>query len=104
MSTEHECIAGWQENLLTQVIDRLGQSRPDAVYGKWVSGSSTVAISYAELAKIINGSAIWLVKEPGPCRQEPERIVLTYFGPNDVRYSALVLAAIKAGYVVRMIP
>lgn len=97
-------MARWQENLLTGVVDRLGQARADAFYGKWVSGSSTVAISYAQLANIVNGLAIWLVKELGPGLQEPGKNVLTYVGPNDVRYSALVLAAIKAGYVVRVIP
>lgn len=68
-----------------------------------MSGSNTVAISYGELANIVNGLAMWLVKELGPAEQGLENNVLTYVGPNDVRYSALVLAAIKAGYVVRII-
>lgn len=103
MPNEHERIADCQASLLTEAVDRLGHARPDAVYGEWVSGSSTVAVSYTQLANIVNGLAAWLVKELGPGRQEPETNVLTYVGPNDVRYSALVLAAIKAGYVVRII-
>lgn len=103
MPNDHERIAEWQDSLLTQAVDRLGHARPDAVYGKWMSGSSTVAISYAQLANIVNGLATWLVKELGPGRQAPKTNVLTYVGPNDVRYSALVLAAVKAGYVVRTI-
>lgn len=100
MTTEHERIARWQEQLLPQVVERLGQERPDAVYGEWVSGTDIVAISYAQLANIVNGLATWLIKELGPGQDGLEPNVLTYVGPNDVRYSALVLAATKAGYVV----
>lgn len=71
MSTEHERVAGWRDELLPQVVDRLGHARPDAVYGEWVTGSSVVTISYAQLANIVNGMAWWLVKELGPSQHGP---------------------------------
>lgn len=103
MANEHEQAARWQDDLLPHVVDRLARERPDAEYAEWVTGSDVVVINYAQLASIVNGLAWWLVEQlggPGPHGPAPD--VLTYVGPNDVRYSALVLAAIKAGYVVRI--
>ncbi|TVY14249.1 Non-canonical non-ribosomal peptide synthetase FUB8 [Lachnellula arida] len=99
MATEHEKVAQWQNDLLLHVIDRLARERPDAHYGEWVTESSVVTITYAQLANIINGLAWWLIEQlngPGDY-SHPE--VLAYIGANDVRYSALVLAAAKTGYV-----
>lgn len=101
MSVEktHEEVAQSQNALIPDVVDRLAHGRGSAKYGEWVTGSSVVSITYLQLANVINGLAWWLVNQLGPGSHEhPE--VLTYVGPNDVRYSAMVLAAVKAGYVV----
>lgn len=101
MANDHEIAARWQDDLLPHVVDRLASERPHAVFGEWVSGSNVTSITYAELANIIDGLSNWLVKElgaPGYYGLNPE--VLTYIGPNDVRYAALLFAAIKTGYVV----
>lgn len=103
MTNDHEQVARWQDDLLPHMVDRLAHERPDIEYAEWVTGSNVVAINYAQLANIVNGLAWWLVKQlggPGPHGPNPD--VLTYVGPNDVRYSALALAAVKAGYVVRI--
>ncbi|KAI1500357.1 acetyl-CoA synthetase-like protein [Biscogniauxia marginata] len=98
--TDHERVARSRDDLLPHVVDRLARERPEAVYGEWVTGSSVVAITYAQFGNVINGLAWWLVEQlGGPGSYGPDPDVLTYVGPNDVRYSALVLAAIKAGYV-----
>lgn len=94
-----------QNDLLPHVVDRLAREKPEAVYGLWpVAPASYEAgfrtINYAQLANVVNGLAWWIVKELGPC-QGPDHEVLTYVGPNDVRFTALVLGAVKAGYVVR---
>lgn len=101
MSVEkgHEDVAQWHDSLIPHIVDRLAQERGAAEYGEWVTGSSVVSITYLQLANVIDGLAWWLVDHLGPgSHQHPE--VLTYVGPNDVRYSAMVLAAVKAGYVV----
>ena len=101
MPTEknHEDVAQWHEALPPHIVDRLAHGRGSAKYGEWVTGSNVVSITYLQLANIINGLAWWLVDQLGPgSHQQPE--VLAYVGPNDARYSAMVLAAIKAGYVV----
>ncbi|RAH43173.1 acetyl-CoA synthetase-like protein [Aspergillus brunneoviolaceus CBS 621.78] len=56
--------------------------------------SLTVAVTYEVLANAINGLAHWLVSHLGPGKGE----VLTYVGPNDLPYPALILGAVKAGY------
>lgn len=101
MSVEqkHEDVAQWQDALIPDIVDRLAHERGSAEYGEWVMGSSVVSITYLQLANVINSLAWWLVDQLGSgSHKSPE--VLTYVGPNDVRYSAMVLAAIKAGYVV----
>ncbi|KAI1483617.1 acetyl-CoA synthetase-like protein [Daldinia eschscholtzii] len=101
MANEHERVARCQENLLPHVVDRLAQERPNAVYAEWVMDSQVVSITYAQLGNIINGLAWWIVEQLGGTgRYDLHPDVLTYVGPNDVRYSALVLAAIKTGYVL----
>lgn len=101
MANEHEQAARWQDELLPNVVDRLARERPDAEYAEWVTATSVVRITYRQLANIINGLSWWLVEQLGPGPHGPRRDVLAYVGPNDVRYGALALAAVKAGYVVR---
>ncbi|KAI1460021.1 putative NRPS-like enzyme [Annulohypoxylon moriforme] len=102
MVSQHERVARWQDDLLPHIVDRLARETPDAVYGLWpVAPDSYEAgfrtVTYAKLANVINGLAWWLTREIGPGEHNE---VLTYVGPNDVRLTALVLAAIKAGYVI----
>jgi hypothetical protein len=56
-------------------------------------------LTYAAFANVVNGLAWWLVDNLGPGY---EFETLVYFGPNDFRQNALVLAACKAGYKVRV--
>lgn len=103
MASKHERAAQWQNDLLPHIVDRLARETPDVQYAEWVTASGVVAITYGQLANIINGLACWLVEQlGGPGDYGPNPEVLTYVGTNDIRYSALVLAAAKAGYVVRV--
>ncbi|KAI1085430.1 acetyl-CoA synthetase-like protein [Whalleya microplaca] len=102
MATEHSQIARWQNDLLPHIVDRLALERSGKTYSLWpVSPTSYDAgfygITYAQLANIVNGLSWWLVDQIGPGKSGD---VVTYVGPNDVRYSALMLATIKAGYVL----
>ncbi|ETS77458.1 hypothetical protein PFICI_11332 [Pestalotiopsis fici W106-1] len=87
-------------DLPPHVVDRVARESPDAVYGLWpIEPTSYQAgfrtITYAQLANVVNGLAWWLEEHLGPGRASQ---ILTYVGPSDLRVSALVLAAIKAGY------
>lgn len=102
MATQHAHVSRWQNELLQHIVDRLARDRPDATYGLWpVAPASYKAgfrkVTYAHLANIINGLAWWLVDQLGT-GQKGE--ALTYVGPNDVRLTAFVIAAIKSGYVL----
>lgn len=101
MTTGHERVSQWQNALLPHVVERLARETPDVKYGEWVAESSVIVITYAQLENVINGLAWLLVEQlggPGKYGSNPE--ILAYVGPNDVRYSALVLAAAKVGYTV----
>ena len=97
-TTDHSRVTRWQNDLLPHIADRLGRDRPDAVYGMWPSGSGP--ITHRQLANAVNGLAWWIVSQLGQKHKGNEIEVLAYVGPNDVRVTALVLAAIKTGYVV----
>ncbi|KAI1777957.1 putative NRPS-like enzyme [Hypoxylon cercidicola] len=109
MATQHARVSRLQNELLPHIVDRLARDKPDAtcmrqpldIYGLWpVAPASYEAgfrkVTYAQLANIINGLAWWLVDQLGTGQGE----ALTYVGPNDVRLTAFVIAAIKAGYVL----
>ncbi|KAI1212188.1 putative NRPS-like enzyme [Annulohypoxylon truncatum] len=101
MATKHAKVSRWQNDLLPHIVDRLARETPDAIYGLWpVAPASYEAgfrdVTYAQLANVINGLAIWLEEQLG----RGEHDVLAYVGPNDVRLTALIIAAVKAGYVL----
>jgi acyl-CoA synthetase (AMP-forming)/AMP-acid ligase II len=106
MDSEHARVAGWHRSLLPQMVDRLARHTPDKLYGNWPvdptsydKGIST--ITYAQLANAVNGLAAWIVEHLGNGHNKrPVGQALAYIGPNDVRSTALLLAAIKAGYVI----
>jgi acyl-CoA synthetase (AMP-forming)/AMP-acid ligase II len=101
MATEHACSASSQDHLTPCIVDRLAGDRPDAAFGVWPKDSGFDTITYAQLANVVNGLAWWLVDQLGPGKLEGEnREILTYVGPNDLRYTAVLLAAVKAGYGV----
>lgn len=83
------------------MVDRLARETPDAVYGLWPVAPTSYdagfrAVTYAQLANVVDGLARSLVQNLGP-GEDGE--ALTYVGPNDVRLTALVVASIKAGYM-----
>ncbi|KAI0388907.1 putative NRPS-like enzyme [Xylariaceae sp. FL0594] len=99
--TDRERLAGCEDDLIPHAVDRLAREVPDDVYAEWVTEDRVIAMTYSQLANLVNGLAWWLVdKLGGPGSYGPDAEVLAYVGPNDARYGALVLAAIKAGYVL----
>lgn len=101
MATEHLSIQ--QRELLPHAVDRLALERPNAPYGLWPIAQASYeagfrTIDYAQLANMVNGLAWWIKKHIGTSQNGQQ--VLTYIGPNDVRLTAMLLASIKAGYVV----
>ncbi|KAI0203260.1 putative NRPS-like enzyme [Astrocystis sublimbata] len=87
----------WRSSTLPQIVDELARDNPDYVYGSWPApgGTGSSEITYSQLAIIVDELASWLTGELGVERQGE---VLTYVGPSDVRFTALVLASIKTGF------
>ncbi|KAH8156102.1 hypothetical protein CIB48_g12145 [Xylaria polymorpha] len=100
MANDKAASTPWREFTLPQIVDNVADEQPDHVYGSWPVDQSSYRvgvrnITYIQLANIVNGLAWWLVKQLGP---EKHGEVLAYVGPNDVRFTALVLAAMKTGH------
>ncbi|KAJ0426103.1 hypothetical protein BJY00DRAFT_307607 [Aspergillus carlsbadensis] len=87
--------------LLPHLIDHFAKTKPAAVYAEYPLSPTSYdlgfrPITFRDLANTVNGIAWWLTETLGRGNGE----VLAYIGPNDLRYPALVLGALKAGYVV----
>lgn len=91
-----------RRQLLNHVVDRRARESPKMIYAEYPISSTGydqgfLKITYADLANAINGLAWWLHNTIGPGNDFE---TLAYIGPLDVRYNALLLGAVKAGYKV----
>jgi acyl-coenzyme A synthetase/AMP-(fatty) acid ligase len=91
-----------KKQLLNHIVDGMAVSRPQALYAEYPTSSESYSagftkLTYGAFANAINGLAWWLEHHLG---HGSDFETLTYFGPNDFRQNALVLAACKAGYKV----
>lgn len=103
MATEHAKTSNWRDELVPNIVDHLAKVSPSAPYALYPDSPTTYdkgyrTVTYKDFANAINGFAWWFSKNLG---RTEDFDVLAYIGPNDVRYTALCLGAVKAGYVVR---
>ncbi|TGO38906.1 hypothetical protein BHYA_0064g00020 [Botrytis hyacinthi] len=89
-----------RKQLLNNIVDDLAKVHPGTVYAEVPRSPTSYEegyrkISYGNFANAINGLAHWLHDTLGPAENFP---TVAYIGPNDFRYNALMLAAVKAGY------
>ncbi|KAE8146594.1 hypothetical protein BDV25DRAFT_143558 [Aspergillus avenaceus] len=85
--------------LFPNIVDHYARVKPDAIYAEYPVSSESYThgyrpITFKAFANAINGIAWWLTRKCGPGDGE----ILAYMGPNDIRYPALVMGALKAGY------
>ncbi|OOF90104.1 hypothetical protein ASPCADRAFT_179722 [Aspergillus carbonarius ITEM 5010] len=85
--------------LIPLLVDHYATATPDDIYAEYPISPESYddgyrLITYRSFANAVNGVAWWLSQTLGPGRGE----ILPYIGPQDVRYPALVLGAVKAGY------
>ncbi|KAJ5717801.1 NRPS-like enzyme [Penicillium malachiteum] len=85
--------------LIPNLVDHYAATKPDALYAEYPTNpmgyeDGYKKITYKAFANVINGLAHWLTETLGRGNGE----VLCYVGPNDLRYPALVLGAVKTGY------
>ncbi|KAJ5183863.1 NRPS-like enzyme [Penicillium capsulatum] len=90
--------------LLPNLIDHYARVKPDQLYAEYPRSplgydQGYRRINYRDFANAINGVSAWLTDAIGPGKDE----TLAYIGPNDVRYPALVLGALKAGYCMLLL-
>ena len=90
-----------EEWILPNLLDRRAKTQPDKLYAEypnspWTYDDGFRSINYGELANAVDCVATFLLEKLGLGQCD----ILPYIGPNDVRYSALIIGAIKAGYAV----
>jgi acyl-CoA synthetase (AMP-forming)/AMP-acid ligase II len=105
MMKSHVENVDWRNELVPDIVDHLAKVSPDAPYAMYPNSPTTyddgyLTVTYKDFANAINGFAWWLNETLGPSENFD---VVAYVGPNDIRYAALLLGAVKAGYVVRLI-
>ncbi len=89
-------------DLIPKLVEKRALLTPDDVYAEYPVSAHSYdrgfrKITYSNLANAVNGIAWWLHRTLGPSRDFE---TLAYIGPNDIRYPAIILGAVKAGYVV----
>ncbi|TVY78113.1 Non-canonical non-ribosomal peptide synthetase FUB8 [Lachnellula suecica] len=89
-----------KSQLLVNILDGMARTRPQALYAEFPVSATTYEdgffkVNYAAFANAVNGMAWWLETTLG--RGENFE-TLAYIGPNDIRYNALLLGAVKTGY------
>ncbi|KAL5041190.1 hypothetical protein BDW71DRAFT_212375 [Aspergillus fruticulosus] len=92
--------AARKKQLLPHIVDGMARTCPETVYAEYPTRPDTYAegftkLTYGAFANVVNGLAWWLEDNLG---RSDDFETLVYFGPNDFRQNALVLAACKAGY------
>ena len=96
------CGVKGTRHLLPRAIDEISASHPDRIWAEYPRSKSSYAegfnaVTYAQFANAINGTAWWLRQTFG----RPEDFqTLAYIGPNDIRYALLLIGAIKSGFKV----
>ena len=90
------------DDLVPHIVDKRAKTSPEAIYAQYPVSTTSYEngyrkVTYRELANAVNGMAQWCHDTLGPCRNHE---VVAYIGPNDLRYPALIIGAVKAGYVV----
>jgi acyl-coenzyme A synthetase/AMP-(fatty) acid ligase len=83
------------KRLLPNIIDQVAANEPERVFASIQDGY--LDVSYKTLANAINRASWWLSENMGLANTSE---VFSYTGPNDLRYSIFLVAAIKCGYQV----
>jgi acyl-CoA synthetase (AMP-forming)/AMP-acid ligase II len=88
--------------LLAHILDEVAHNDPDKLFGEIPCKPDTFAegyrkVSYRQVANAVNAMAHWIEASLG---RSTTFETLVYFGPHDMRYIILILAAVKTGYRV----
>lgn len=84
-------------DLIPTLVDKRAALTPHNVYAEYLVSPQTYdqgyrRILFTNLANAVNGNAWWLHRTLGPSHSFE---TLAYIGPNDIRYPAIILGAVK---------
>lgn len=94
------------------LFDKIAARRPDRSFVSLPIDNYDLSEGYkdftnSDFARAIDRCAWWIVSLLGRCESKngsSETRTLAYVGPQDVRYSVLVLGAVKGDYTVGVFP
>ena len=95
-------ISDPKKELLVHRVDHIAETQPNTLFAEYPVSHNSYddgfhEVTYAILANAVNAVAWWLEATLG---RGNDFETLAYIGPNDLRYIAFTLGAVKAGYLV----
>ncbi|KAI0468452.1 male sterility protein-domain-containing protein [Xylaria cf. heliscus] len=92
-------IPNYGQRSIPDIIDDVAKSEPLKVFASIPISEDLsdgyIDVSYRDVANAINRASWWLSESLGLANTSE---VFSYIGPNDLRYSIFLVAAIKCGY------
>ncbi|KAL1967402.1 hypothetical protein VTN77DRAFT_3187 [Rasamsonia byssochlamydoides] len=91
-----------QQRLIPSIIDHHASEEPDKIYASIPRDNDDLSqgfrdITYRQLRKAVDKAAFWLKSEIGDATQQGDFEPFAYYGSRDLRYTILLVAAIKIG-------
>ncbi|KAL8677234.1 MAG: hypothetical protein Q9186_006327 [Xanthomendoza sp. 1 TL-2023] len=101
-SNSTRCQLHLSDDLIPNLVDKRAELMPDQIYAEYPVSPHSYdqgfrSITYHDFANAVNGIAWWLHQTLGSSQAFE---TLAYIGPNDLRYPAIILGAVKAGYAI----
>lgn len=89
--------------LLPNVLFKLASQYPDLTYSENKTSDGYRKVNFSEVANAVHEVAWWIEQNVGKPAKEDGSETLVYMGPNDLRYSILILGSVMVGYKVTII-
>ncbi|KAL6703871.1 hypothetical protein ACN47E_009005 [Coniothyrium glycines] len=91
------------KELLPKTLFRLAALHPDLTYSEYPCNPTNAAdgyfkVTYKQLANAVHAVAWWIEENVGRPAKDDGSETIVYMGPNDLRYSILVLGSVMVGY------
>jgi acyl-CoA synthetase (AMP-forming)/AMP-acid ligase II len=97
-----EYTPAYGRRLVPVAVDDFAAEQPDKIFAYFPKSSNVkdgfINVTYSALARAIDRTAWWLEERLGGRSTTFE--TLAYIGPSDLRYTILMVAAVKTGYKV----
>jgi hypothetical protein len=105
MASRPETWPIYPNELLPNTLFKLAAQYPDLTYSEYPRSKDVAdgyrKITFKEVANAVHAVAWWIEQNVGKPAVDDGSETLVYMGPNDLRYTVLVLGSVMVGYKVR---